>query len=160
MVAQIWRGGRGPQVEVARLLAGVEVAAIDDALGRRAGVLLARSGQSDPIDASVVCLAADGDDIVTSDPGDLRAQIAVVDDVLEKRLGSLPVIADFSRRLDSRPAQDLVRMCPARFGRTPNDRSRAALAYFDLGVRVTGLARRRSADPGGLFCCGAGGGAG
>jgi hypothetical protein len=42
-------------------------------LGRRAGVLLARSGQSDAVDATVVCLAGDGDDILTSDPGDLRA---------------------------------------------------------------------------------------
>jgi hypothetical protein len=73
VVAQIWRGGRGRQAQVARLLAGVEVAAIDDVLGRRAGVLLARSGQSDAIDATVVCIAADGDDILTSDPGDLRA---------------------------------------------------------------------------------------
>jgi hypothetical protein len=31
-----------------------------------------RSGQSDAIDAALVCLAADGDDILTSDPGDLR----------------------------------------------------------------------------------------
>jgi hypothetical protein len=57
---------------VARLLAGVLVVPIDDRLGRRAGSLLARSGQSDAIDAAVVCLAADGDDILTSDPGDLR----------------------------------------------------------------------------------------
>lgn len=32
-----------------------------------------RLRQSDAIDAAVVCLAADGDDILTSDPGDLRA---------------------------------------------------------------------------------------
>jgi hypothetical protein len=73
VVAQVWRGGRGRQAQVARLLAGVEVVAIDDSLGRRAGLLLARSGHSDAIDATVVCLAADGDDILTSDPGDLRA---------------------------------------------------------------------------------------
>jgi hypothetical protein len=73
VVAQVWRGGRGRQAELARLLAGVQVAAIDGSLGRRAGMLLARSGQSDAIDAAVVCLAADGDDILTSDPGDLRA---------------------------------------------------------------------------------------
>jgi hypothetical protein len=73
VVAQLWRGGRGRQALVARLLAGVEVAAIDDGMGRWAGMLLARSGRSDAIDASVVCLAADGDDILTSDPGDLRA---------------------------------------------------------------------------------------
>ena len=49
---------------MARLLAGTDVAPIDDRLGRRAGMLLARSGQSDAIDAAVVCLAADGDDII------------------------------------------------------------------------------------------------
>ena len=73
VVAQVWRGGSGRQVPMARLLAGTDVAPIDDRLGRRAGMLLARSGQSDAIDAAVVCLAADGDDILTSDPGDLHA---------------------------------------------------------------------------------------
>jgi hypothetical protein len=73
VVAQVWRGGHGRQAQVARLLAGTDVAPVDDSLGRRAGVLLARSGQSDAIDATVVCLAADGDDILTSDPGDLHA---------------------------------------------------------------------------------------
>ena len=72
VVAQVWRGGQGKQAPLARLLAGVEVAPIDGSLGRRAGMLLARSGQSDAIDAAVVCLAGDGDDILTSDPGDLR----------------------------------------------------------------------------------------
>lgn len=73
VVAQVWRGGHGRQAPVARLLAGTEITPIGDQLGRRAGMLLAHSGQSDAIDASVVCLAADGDDILTSDPGDLRA---------------------------------------------------------------------------------------
>lgn len=73
VVAHVWRGGRGRQVPVARLLAGTEVVAINDDLGRRAGMLLARSGQSDAIDASVICLATDGDDVLTSDPDDLRA---------------------------------------------------------------------------------------
>jgi hypothetical protein len=72
VVAQVWRGGTGRQVPVARLLAGIAIAALDDGLGRQAGMLLARSGMSDAIDAAVVCLAADGDDILTSDPGDLR----------------------------------------------------------------------------------------
>jgi hypothetical protein len=79
VVAQVWRGGHGRQVPLARLLAGVEVAPIDDSLGRRAGVLLGRSGQSDAIDAAVVCLAADGDDILTSDPGDLLALAQAAD---------------------------------------------------------------------------------
>jgi len=73
VVAQVWRGGSGRQVPMARLLAGTDVIPVDDRLGRRAGMLLALSGQSDAIDAAVVCLAADGDDILTSDPGDLRA---------------------------------------------------------------------------------------
>ena len=72
VVAQVWRGGHGRQVLVARLLAGVEVAPIDDSLGRRAGMLLARAGRCDAVDATVMCMAADGDDILTSDPGDLR----------------------------------------------------------------------------------------
>jgi hypothetical protein len=72
VVAQVWRGGRDKQVPVAMLLAGTSVVPVDDSLGRRAGMLLARSGGSDAVDATVVCLAADGDDILTSDPGDLR----------------------------------------------------------------------------------------
>ena len=36
-------------------------------------MLLARSGQPDAVDAAVACLAADGDDNLTSDPGDPRA---------------------------------------------------------------------------------------
>jgi hypothetical protein len=72
VVAQVWRGGTGRQVPVARLLAGVDVAALDDGLGRRAGLLLARAGQADAIDAAVVCLAGDGDDILTSDVRDLE----------------------------------------------------------------------------------------
>jgi hypothetical protein len=53
--------------------------AAHSSLAGRAGMLLARRGQSDAIDASVVCLAADGDDILTSDPGDLRALAEAAD---------------------------------------------------------------------------------
>ncbi len=73
VVAQVWRGGHGRQAPVARLLAGTEVVPVDDVLGRRAGMLLAAGGGSDAVHAAVICLAADGDDILTSDPGDLRA---------------------------------------------------------------------------------------
>jgi hypothetical protein len=72
VVAQVWRGGGARQAPLARLLAGVDVVPIDDVLARRAGSVLASSGQSDAIDATVVCLARDGDDILTSDPNDLR----------------------------------------------------------------------------------------
>ena len=71
VVARVWRGGSGKQAPVAKLLASVEVVPVDDHLGRRAGLLLARAGASDVVDASVICLAQDGDDILTSDPSDL-----------------------------------------------------------------------------------------
>jgi hypothetical protein len=73
IVGQIWRGGSGRQAEVARLLAGVDVKPLDEELGKRAGVLLARSGGDDPIDAALIALSTDGDDVLTSDPADLRA---------------------------------------------------------------------------------------
>lgn len=71
VVGQVWRGG-GRQASIARLLPGLEVHALDEALGRRAGQLLGQTKQSDVIDAAVVLLAADGDSILTSDPSDLE----------------------------------------------------------------------------------------
>jgi len=71
VVAQVWRGGAGRQVRLARLLAGVDVVPLGDGLGRRAGILLGRSRTSDAVDAALVCLAVDGDDILTSDAVDL-----------------------------------------------------------------------------------------
>ncbi len=73
VVAQIWRGGSARQAEVARLLRGVDVRALDEELGKKAGALLGKTGAADAVDAALVCLATDGDDIVTSDPGDLRS---------------------------------------------------------------------------------------
>lgn len=76
VVAQVWRGGAGRQVPLARLLAGVDVRPLDDGLARRAGVLLGRAATHDVVDASVVCLALDGDDVLTSDVNDLRVLAA------------------------------------------------------------------------------------
>jgi hypothetical protein len=72
VVAQVWRAGRGRQATLARLLRGVDVVAIDRELGHRCGELLGKARTSDPIDAAVVLIAADGDAIVTSDPDDIR----------------------------------------------------------------------------------------
>jgi hypothetical protein len=72
VIGQVWRGGVGRQARLARFLPAVEVAPLDDALGRRAGVLLGRARKKDVVDAAVVLLAADGDSILTSDPDDLR----------------------------------------------------------------------------------------
>lgn len=71
VVGQVWRGGAGRQTNLARVLPGVEVAPLDDALGRRAGVLLARTKTKDVIDAAIVLIADDGDEILTSDRADL-----------------------------------------------------------------------------------------
>ena len=75
VVGQVWRGD-ARQARVARLLSGSVVVSLDEALGRAAGDLLARSGGRDVIDAAIVLLAADGDEILTSDAEDLTALAA------------------------------------------------------------------------------------
>ncbi len=71
IIGQVWRGGSGRQANLARLLPALEISPLDDALGRRAGMLLGRAQRTDVIDAAVVLLAADGDFILTADPDDL-----------------------------------------------------------------------------------------
>jgi hypothetical protein len=76
VVGQVWRGGAGRQANLARLLPGLEIVGVDEALGKRAGVLLARARTRDVIDAALVLLAADEDWLLTSDPGDLEVLAA------------------------------------------------------------------------------------
>jgi hypothetical protein len=71
VIGQVWRGGFGRQANLARLLPGLHVEALDEDLGRRVGVLLAKTKTTDVIDAAVVLLASDGDEILTSDARDL-----------------------------------------------------------------------------------------
>ena len=75
VVAQVWRGGAGRQARLAQALQAVEIIPLDDGLGRGAGVLLARSGLADAIDAALVAMADHGDQIITSDPADLAALV-------------------------------------------------------------------------------------
>lgn len=77
VVGQVWRGGAGRQTNIARLLAGADTLPLDEDLGRRAGTLLGRAGTRDVIDAAVVLLARDDDEILTSDPEDLADLAAV-----------------------------------------------------------------------------------
>ena len=70
VLGQVWRDDPR-QARLARALRGMEVRPLDERLGRSAGALLGKAGLSDVIDAAVVLLSADGDDIITSDPGDL-----------------------------------------------------------------------------------------
>lgn len=75
VVGQVWRGG-ARQAHLARLLPALEVVGLDEALGRRAGVLIGRARMADVIDAALVLLATDEDWLLTSDPGDLAALAA------------------------------------------------------------------------------------
>jgi hypothetical protein len=70
-LAQAWRDGRR-QATLAKSLRDVEVRPITEKDGRQAGELLAATGTSDPVDASVALLAKADDRLYTSDPGDLR----------------------------------------------------------------------------------------
>ena len=79
VIAQVWRDPHGRQAELARLLRAVDVRAIDQQAGRDAGVLLGAADTADPIDATVVLLAAPGDRILTSDPADLTRLARLAD---------------------------------------------------------------------------------
>src|SRR5579864_8437788 len=72
VVGQAWRDGR-VQVTLARFLRidEVEVIPLDEQLARACGELCGAASASDVIDASVVIVARERQDlIVTSDPGD------------------------------------------------------------------------------------------
>lgn len=71
VLGQVWRGG-ARQARLARALAGIDVRVLDEPLGRAAGKLLGDAGLADVIDAAVVLLATDGDEIVTTDVEDLE----------------------------------------------------------------------------------------
>ncbi len=71
VIAEVWRDAGGRQAELARLLKSVDVRAVDQHLGREAGVLLGKSGVTDAVDATVVAIALAGDSVLTSDPLDI-----------------------------------------------------------------------------------------
>lgn len=77
VLGQVWRGGPR-QARLSQALAGIDVRALNEPLGRAAGQLLAASGLADVIDAAVVLLATDGDEIVTVDRGDLEQLAAAL----------------------------------------------------------------------------------
>jgi hypothetical protein len=79
VIAQVWRDRHGRQVNLARLLQAVDVRALSQRDGRDAGILQAAAGTADAIDATVVLLAAPGDRILTSDPGDITRLAAAAD---------------------------------------------------------------------------------
>jgi len=78
VVGQVWRG-HPRQTRLARALRGIEVGVLDEDLGWAAGVLLGAAGLADVIDAALVLIANDGDDIVTADSTDIARLAAAAD---------------------------------------------------------------------------------
>jgi hypothetical protein len=73
VVAQCWRG-TPRQAQLARLLAGCDVEALDDTRARATGTLAGRARTSDIVDACVVEGALRRNHlVVSSDDGDLKA---------------------------------------------------------------------------------------
>ena len=71
-IAQVWRDGRR-QVNLARLLAGIDISGLDDGAARTIGELLRANGSSDLVDAHVALLVDRGDLVLTSDDGDIQS---------------------------------------------------------------------------------------
>ena len=76
VIGQAWRSGPR-QARLARALPGIDVLPLDEKLGRAAGELMRRAATADVVDAAVVALAVDGDQIYTSDVGDIEHLAAV-----------------------------------------------------------------------------------
>lgn len=72
VVARVWRDG-SRQANLARILSGVDVDALDDATARRVGELLRQNRSDDPVDAHVALLVQPDDEVLTSDEPDLKA---------------------------------------------------------------------------------------
>lgn len=72
VVAQVWRDGKR-QVNLARVLSGIDVASLDEAATKRVGELLAASRTADVADAHVALLVHSDDNVLTSDEPDIRA---------------------------------------------------------------------------------------
>ena len=77
VLGQVWRG-TPRQARLSQALAGIDVQPLNEQMGKRAGQLLGVSGLSDVIDAAIILLCQDGDEIVTSDQDDLASLAATV----------------------------------------------------------------------------------
>ncbi|MCU0269987.1 MAG: hypothetical protein MUF83_15260 [Acidimicrobiales bacterium] len=72
VVAQTWRDPRR-QVNLARVLTGIDIAALDDSAAKKVGELLRANGTSDLTDAHVALLVQPRQPVLTSDEADLEA---------------------------------------------------------------------------------------
>jgi hypothetical protein len=71
VVGQVWRNGR-KQANLARVLAGVGIEALDTGDGKRIGELLALANTADVVDGHVALMTAPADLVLTGDPGNIR----------------------------------------------------------------------------------------
>lgn len=72
VVAQAWRDPRR-QVNLARVLTGIDIAALDDVAAKKVGELLRANGTSDLADAHVALLVQPQGHVLTSDEADIKA---------------------------------------------------------------------------------------
>ena len=72
VVAQAWRDP-WRQVNLARALTGIDIAALDDDAAKKVGELLRANGTSDLADAHVALLVRPQDRVLTSDEDDIKA---------------------------------------------------------------------------------------
>lgn len=72
VVAQVWREGRR-QANLARVLSGIDVVALNADSSRSVGEVLRANRTEDVIDAHVSLLVESGDALMTSDEPDLKA---------------------------------------------------------------------------------------
>ena len=72
VVAQVWRDGTR-QANLARVLCGVNITALDDAAAKKVGELLRENRTADVVDAHVALLAHPEGQIFTSDDADILA---------------------------------------------------------------------------------------
>ena len=72
VVAQTWHGDP-KQARLATLLHGVDERDLTSSQARLVGRLLRQTATTDVVDGTLVDIASDGDEILTSDPDDIRA---------------------------------------------------------------------------------------
>ena len=75
VVAQVWRNG-SLQANLARVLAGVDAATLDGAIGRSVGEILALSKTADVVDGHLGLVVQSGDTVLTSDAEDIKKILA------------------------------------------------------------------------------------
>jgi len=75
VIAQVWRNG-ALQVNLARVLAGVDAATLDGVRGRSVGEILALSKTADVVDGHLGLIVQSGDTVLTSDAEDIKKILA------------------------------------------------------------------------------------